>query len=150
MEKLIFRSPEHAAEFTEHVEQRINQERKSGVSNPKEIVAQELAKQFEAEGHGVSQLTRPWEHTKEEHGEVQQLVNVSFMHGLTYAIAQAEKSASFPRNIDLLHDLLTGEMYDAILRSHKHVQHIPVWIYVAISLFFVLLLTAIFASIFLV
>ncbi|MDA1168926.1 MAG: hypothetical protein O3A36_01150 [bacterium] len=150
MEKLIFRSPEHAAEFTKHVEHRINQERKPDISNPKEIVSQELAKQFEIEGHGVSLLSHPWEHTKEEHAEVQQLVNVSFMHGLTSAIAQAEKSTSFPRNIDLLHDLLTGEMYDAILRSRIIVQRMPVWIYFAISVFFTLLLTAIFLFIFLV
>ncbi|MEK7499013.1 MAG: hypothetical protein AAB649_00210 [Patescibacteria group bacterium] len=143
MEKLIFQSPERATEFVDHVENRIKQEQKPGVSKAKEIVSQELVKEFEIAGHGVQVLSHPWEHTQEEHGEAQQLVNISFTRDLTTAIAHAEKSPFFPRNIDLFHDLLTGEMYDAIFRARKNTQQVPVLLIIAIAVFFTLFLGAI-------
>ncbi|HLC49776.1 MAG TPA: hypothetical protein VJI96_05330 [Candidatus Andersenbacteria bacterium] len=139
-ERLIFHSPELASDFTRTVENRIEQERKMGVSNNREIVSQELAKKFEAEGHGVSLLATPWEHSDSEHVEAQALVDVAFHSSLTAAIAQAEKSPSFPRNMDLFHDVLTGQMYDAIVGARINTQHIPYWIIVMIAVFFALLL----------
>lgn len=143
MEKLIFQSPERATEFATHVENRITQERKPGIVKQKEIVSQELVKEFESAGHGVQVLSHPWEHSVLEHAEAQALVNTAFTKDLSAAIAQAEKSPSFPRNIDLFHDVLTGEMYDAISRARINSQHVPGGIIISIAVFFTLLLSAI-------
>lgn len=142
-ETLVFHSPEGAADFTRSVENRIKEENKVGVSADREIVSQELANQFEIEGHGVAPFTHPWEHSHAEHVEAQQLVDVAFSQSLSVAIAQAEKSSSFPRNIDLFHDVLTGEMYEAIRNSRINTQHVPRWIILLLVLFFALLLSAI-------
>lgn len=142
-ERLIFRSKENATEFTERVEGRIAQEQKPGVSHAREVVAQELAHQFEVEGHGVSSYAHPWEHSQAEHAEAQQLVNIAFAHDLTAAIRQAEQSPLFPRNIDLFHDVLTGKMYEAMSSAKLNAHHVPSWIIFLIAVFFSLLLGAI-------
>lgn len=142
-ETLIFQSPEGAEDFTRDIENRIQQEKKHGVVRQREIVGQKLAEQFDGMGHGVSLLSRPWEHTQAEHVEVQKLVDVAFAHDLATAISQAEKSPFFPRNIDLFHDLLTGEMHEAISRTRVPVRHIPLWIILSIPAVFILLLAAI-------
>lgn len=149
-ETLVFNSPEEAATFTRRVEKRIKQEGGPGISHEREIVSQELIKQFEQEGQGVSRVTHPWEHSKEEHAEVQQLVNIAFTHNLTDAISQAEKSPSFPRNIDLFHDVLTGEMYEAIRGTRISTQVVPVWIILLLVVFFTLLLAVILSFVYLV
>lgn len=143
-ERLIFNSVERAKQFTERVEDRITEQKKSGVIKAKEIVSQELAKQFEQEGHGVSAYTHPWEHTEGEHREAQQLVNIAFTNDLAIALSQAEKSPSFPRNIDLFHDVLTGKMYEAIVSARLNTYHAPLWIILLLVFFFVLLFSAIF------
>lgn len=117
-ENLIFSSPQEAAAFRESLEQRKESESVPGVTQDKENVAQELAKKFEEHGHGVSSLHAPWEHTPQEHSEVQGLVDLAFTHDLQTALRHAEQSDLFPRNIDLLHDVLTGELYDAARASH--------------------------------
>lgn len=142
-ETLVFHSPEGAEDFTRNVENRINKEKKVDVSRSREIVSQELAKQFEQEGHGISALTHPWEHSDAEHAEAQRLVDLAFAQDLSVAISEAEKSPSFPRNIDLFHDVLTGEMHEAITRSRVRGHYIPVWVVFLIAMFFALLLSAI-------
>ncbi len=142
-ETLVFNSPEGAEDFTRDVEDRIKEESRSGLSQGREVVSQELAKQFEQEGHAVSGLTHPWEHTEVEHAEAQRLVDLAFAKDLPTAISAAEKSPSFPRNIDLFHDLLTGEMYEAITKARVVSQHVPLWIILLIILFFTLLLSSI-------
>jgi hypothetical protein len=142
-ETLVFHSPEGATDFARTVENRIKKEDKPGVSQAREVVSQELAKQFEQEGHGVSLLTHPWEHSNEEHIEAQQLVDLAFAKDLSAAISEAEKSSSFPRNMDLFHDVLTGEMYEAIQKSRVHTQPVPHWIIWLLVLFFALLLSVI-------
>ncbi len=142
-ERLVFPSPEASADFIRSVETRIQEESRPGISKQREIISQELGKQFDQAGHGVSELTHPWEHTDAEHKEAQELVDVAFHHGLSVAIAQAEKSSSFPRNIDLFHDVLTGEMYDTLKASRVNVVHMPRWMIPLLVVFFALLLTAI-------
>jgi hypothetical protein len=141
---LIFPSVARATAFSEMVTERIAQEKKPGVRRAKEIISHELEKQFELEGHGVSSYAQPWEHTQAEHVEAEQLVRVAFAHGLSAALASAEQSPSFPRNIDLFHDILTGKMYEALVSSRvRAVEHVPYWIIALLILFFALLLSAI-------
>lgn len=142
-ETLVFHSPEDAADFTRDVESRIHEENKPGVSQDREVVARELAKQFEQEGHGISPLTHPWEHSDVEHAEAQRLVDLAFDKDLSVAISEAEKSSLFPRNIDLFHDVLTGEMYEAIQKSRVNTHYTPKWVLFLIAVFFALLLGAI-------
>ena len=142
-ERLIFNSVERATAFTEHVEGRIQKESKPGVERAKEVVSQELAEQFEQEGHGISAYTHPWEHSEAEHVEAQQLVNIAFTSGLSSALVQAEKSPAFPRNIDLFHDVLTGKMYESMVSSRLNTYQVPRVVIAGIALFFVLLLSAI-------
>ncbi len=142
-ETLIFHSPERATDFTERVESRIEKERKVGVTKEREIVSQELAAQFESEGHGVAPLAHPWEHSASEHKEAQQLVDIAFSQDLSVAIARAEQSPSFPRNIDLFHDLLTGEMYKAVVDARVNTYHTPRWMTLLFALVIVLALGAV-------
>lgn len=142
-ERLIFHSPEVASEFARDVEARIAKEQAPGVSKDREIVSQELAKKFEQEGHSVSPLVHPWEHSQEEHIEAQKLVDLAFSSDLATAISEAEKSSSFPRNIDLFHDVLTGEMYESVVKSRINAPHVPLWLIGLIVLFFSLFICAI-------
>lgn len=141
-ENLVFASSEEAVRFQESLEHRIEKERSQDISHGREIVAEELAKKFEEHGTGVSSLHIPWEHTQEEHREAQELVNVAFAENLHTAIAQAEKSDSFPRNIDLFHDVLTGELYDAVVRSRLNVVHASLKAVLVILIPFILMLAA--------
>lgn len=122
-EAQIFRSPERANEFQESFEQRIRAESKKGTSREREIMAEQLAKIFEEEGVGVDRIKEPWSHTKEEHAEAQVLVEMAFTHGLSTALKQAHSSEHFPRNVDLLHDVLTGRLYDAVVADRVNVHH---------------------------
>ncbi len=141
-ENLVFASREEAAQFQESLEHRIEKERSQDTSHGREIVAEELAKKFEEHGIGVSSLHVPWEHTQEEHIEVQELVNVAFAEDLRTALIRAEKSDSFPRNIDLFHDVLTGELYDAVVRSRLNVVHASPKMFFVILIPFMLVLVA--------
>lgn len=123
-EKLVFGNSQEAQVFRESVEGRIDSGRGDGTARPREIVAEELAKKFEEHGVAVASLHTPWEHTQEEHAEVQDLVNIAFADDLRSAINAAEKSGSFPRNIDLLHDVLTGELYDAVVQGRVNTVHV--------------------------
>ena len=117
-ESLIFKSPEKAQEFVERVEGRTKeQEKAQGVTRDREIMAEEVAKEIEKEGEESVDLTQPWEHTPEEHRVVQELVEVAFREDLVLALKKARKSKDYPRVIDLFHDVLTGQMYEAVVQS---------------------------------
>jgi len=122
-ESLIFRDPEHANEFQESFERRVQHESMKGAKRERELMGDELVKVFEQEGVGVTPVREPWEHSQEEHQEAQHLVDVAFSSGLDAALKQAHESAHFPRNIDLLHDALTGALYDAVVVSRVNTHH---------------------------
>lgn len=142
-ENLVFANAQEAAQFREAIETRVATERLSGVTHRREAVAHELAKKFEEHGIGVSSLHTPWEHSKEEHSEVQDLVNIAFADSISVALRRAEHSSSFPRNIDLFHDVLTGELYDAVLGRRLNAVHISKWMMVVLILPVLLLIAAI-------
>jgi len=139
-ETLIFQSPERAEEFTAHIEQRIKEESTHDVSRGREVVSEELVKQFDQHGHGVAVLSHPWEHSVIEHAEAQELVNTAFTKDLSAAIAQAENSPLFPQNIDLFHDVLTGEVYEAVSRMRMNTQTMSYKMVTLLGLFAILVL----------
>lgn len=126
-DNLVFSSSQEAAHFRESVESKIVDEHIPGAQRRREVLAEELAKKFEEHGVGVSSLHRPWEHSQEEHAEVQELVNTAFATDLRDALRKAENSPSFPRNIDLFHDVLTGELYAAVVGQRLNTVHFSVW-----------------------
>jgi hypothetical protein len=117
-ETLIFQTPDEARAWEEKVESRLEHERLGPVSRGRDVVAQALVEEFERQGEGVRVIAHPWEHTPAEHREVQDLVDVSFRKDLGAAIAHARRSEHYPRNLDLFHDVLTGELYK-LVRERK-------------------------------
>lgn len=113
-ETLIFSGLEHAERFREKVLERLEKKNISGPAQTKKIVADAVAEEFESEGEAVGGLWYPWQHSAEEHAEVQQLVDIAFAQNLTTALRLARKSPHYPRNLDLFHDVLTGEMYHVV------------------------------------
>lgn len=143
-DRLVFVDSREAELFRKSLETKIAAERVPGIARGREIIGEELAKKFEEHGVGVLSLRSPWEHSQEEHAEVQGLVNVAFGHDLRTALRRAERSASFPRNVDLFHDVLTGELYDAVLGHRLNTVHASAWIIIAIAVPILLLTAAIF------
>ena len=125
-ETLVFPDQEEAREFAERVEGRITQEQQPGVDKRRDIIAEELANQFDAQGEGVDIVRHPWEHSQEEHQEVQDLVNLSFSKDLRAALKEAKASPNYPRNLDLFHDVLTGEMYKVMADGKVNKQSLTV------------------------
>lgn len=119
-ESLIFSNPEKAQEFTGRLEKRAEQS--PADTSRREQLSEALAHEFEQEGEGVERITHPWEHTPQEHEEVQQLVEIAFEKDLPAALRAARSSDHYPRNVDLLHDLLTTEMYDLVRDSQINKQ----------------------------
>ncbi|MEK7557566.1 MAG: hypothetical protein AAB538_06295 [Patescibacteria group bacterium] len=117
-ETLIFPTPDEAKGWLERVGERITREERKGVRRRRELLGEELAEEFDRQGEGVRVISHPWDHTREEHAEVQRLVDVAFARDLPAALRIARSSDYYPRNIDLFHDVLTTEMYD-LLREHK-------------------------------
>ncbi len=142
-DNLVFSSSQEAAHFRESITEQVAQEQGGGATRRREIVAEELMKKFEEHGVGVTSLHRPWEHSQEEHAEVQELVNTAFASDLRDALQQAENSPTFPRNIDLFHDVLTGELYDAVLGQHLNAVHLSAWKLALLTLPVALLVVAI-------
>jgi hypothetical protein len=143
-ENLVFATAEEAGQFRESVEYAQVEHRGESQSRDREVVGEVLAEKFDQEGHGVSSLHAPWEHSQAEHDEVQVLVDMAFTHDLAAALRKAEQSPSFPRNIDLFHDVLTGELYEAVRTRRLNTAHVPVWIIIASTLLVVLFGAAIF------
>ena len=120
-ETLMFSSPEEAKEFGERVAER-GQTVVQGVRRDREAMAEVVADEFARHGDSVGQYEHPWEHDEEEHGQVQKLVNVAFTDNLETALKLARKSARYPRIIDLFHDVLTGQMYDELVKDKVNAQ----------------------------
>lgn len=119
-ETLVFSNPEQAREFAEKVAEKAATP--EGSRSRKETVKQQLAQEFERSGEAVGTITHPWEHSQQEHEEVQRLVDIAFEKDLPTALNVARSSKGYPRNIDLLHDVLTTEMYDLVKDSHLRRQ----------------------------
>ena len=127
-ETLVFPSAEAAQGFREKVDNGPVKLRRG--ASRRAAVAQQLQEEFAKAGETVGAIKMPWEHTPAEHAEVQQLVDVAFAQDLPAAIRQARKSGHYPRNLDLLHDVLTGEMYE-LMQQHG-LQRQPLgWIFLA-------------------
>lgn len=133
-ETLIFNTAEKAREFAERVEKRAADENGEGVNRPKEIVGEEVVKEIEREGEESVDLTQPWEHTKEEHEEVQQLVDTAFREDLPLALKKARQSDNYPRLIDLFHDVLTGQMYETLVQNKVNQHKSANWQWAIIAL----------------
>ncbi len=142
-ETLIFDSPDKAREFTEAAQEKISKEKRNGMRRDREIVAEAVANEFAQSGHAVHSLKKPWQHTPEEHVEVEDLTDLAFSKDLTTALRKAKVSRHYPRNLDLFHDVLTGELYEA-LREHKlHKQPLIGWTILTLSvviIFFIIFL----------
>jgi hypothetical protein len=144
---LIFKSPEEAGEFVGRVEKRVSQEAKQGVSRKREIVGEELKDEIERQGEEAVDLSQPWEHSLDEHQEVQALVEVAFREDLLLALRKARKSDNYPRIIDLFHDVLTGQMYEALIRAGMNKQKMGKWQWGIVGLVVFLLVAALLAVI---
>lgn len=119
-ETLVFKSAEEAGGFRERVERPSIRLRQG--SGGRARLAEELQEEFARAGETVGTIKAPWEHTAAEHEEVQRLVDVAFAQDLPAAIRQAKASGHYPRNLDLLHDVLTGEMYELMQQHGLHKQ----------------------------
>ncbi len=133
-ETLAFSTPEHAEKFTEKVEQRTEYEEHPEINREREIVAEELAKEFSQAGEEVSLVSTPWEHSTKEHEEAKQLVQIALKKDLRAAIEQAKKQADYPRNVDLLHDLLTTELYNEIRSKGLTRESLSPWLIVIVGI----------------
>lgn len=125
-ETLIFPSSEEARDWLEQLGGRLGREARPGIRRRRELLGEELAREFEKHGEGVGMIVKPWEHTPDEHAEVQHLVDVAFGRDLPVALKLARGSGHYPRNIDLFHDVLTTEMYQ-LLREHRLNRQPIVW-----------------------
>lgn len=132
-ETLLFPNSETAQTFKENVAERMAQQPKSK-EHQRAVVAEAVAQQFTQAGEAVDLVREPWTHTPAEHEEVQQLVNVAFQRDLGAAIAQARRSPHYPRNLDLLHDVLTGEMYDLLREGGLNKQPLGGWVIAVIAI----------------
>ncbi len=127
LETLIFSTSEEADQFVERVEERSRRESKPGVARRREAVSEEVGRELEGRGEPAGVLARPWEHTRQEHEEVQGLVNTAFEEDIAAALKRARASRHYPRVIDLLHDVLTTELYESILQRGLNKQKIFSW-----------------------
>src|SRR5690349_1727359 len=116
-ETLLFAHPEAAQAWRENVGEQLQQAKSPAIDRRREVVAAAVAEQFTQAGTPVQIIREPWTHTSAEHSEAQQLVDVAFAQDLPAAIRLAQKSPHYPRNLDLFHDVLTGEMYDLLQES---------------------------------
>ena len=121
-ETLIFPSSEQARELAERIDESSRQENIRGVKRRRETVADAVSDEFVKQGEAVSSYLQPWEHDKEEHEEAQRLVDKAFEKDLSVAIKKAQGSDGYPRNLDLFHDVLVGEMYDVLVERGLNKQ----------------------------
>ncbi len=123
----MFATPEAAQAFRESVGGALKRQT-STVRRDKEIVGEAVAAQFAQYGEAAGTITHPWDHTPAEHEEVQALVDKAFAEDLPAALKVAKKSPSYPRNLDLLHDLLTKEMYELVKQGELGKQPLGLWL----------------------
>lgn len=133
-ESLIFNDKEGAKEFVERVEKRKAKEKRQGVHRDRELLADELAREIEKQGEEAVDTSRPWEHSPEEHREVQSLVEMAFREDLVLALRKMRKSVNYPRIVDLFHDVLTDQMYEVLAREGLNKQKLGrgLWIMVGV------------------
>jgi len=146
-ESLIFSSREGANKFIERVEKRNAQETRQGVRRDRELMADELAKEIEKEGEEFIDTNRPWEHSPEEHREVQNLVEMAFREDLVLALKKMRKSDNYPRIVDLFHDVLTDQMYEVLLKARLNKQGMSNGIWMLIGLVGLLVLGALVVTV---
>ncbi len=139
-ETLIFPTAEGAQEFSERVRGRVRKQPYQDVQAGREIMAAEVAEEFAKAGEPVDNIRHPWNHTPAEHEEVQTLVNIAFEKDLSFALKKAQQSSSYPRNLDLLHDVLTTEMYDFIMKQQFNRQPMGSWAAVMLGVVLAVLL----------
>lgn len=126
-ETLMFKDVETAQEFKEQTTEQLRQNQ-GGVKKRRDVVAEKIAQEFESQGAPVTLVREPWEHTPAEHEEAQDLVDTAFQVDLPAALKKARESSHYPRNLDLFHDLLTNEMYEAIRESRLDKQPMVLWV----------------------
>lgn len=143
-ETLIFQNPEAAQQFRERVEGRLLREQQPGITKKREAIAQEVTHEFVQAGEAAHSLHQPWEHTPQEHEEVQHLVNIAFAKDLKVALAKSRQSPAYPRNLDLLHDLLTGEMYTILAKHNVNRQPMGLWLFAVVGIIALALLLCVF------
>lgn len=131
---LMFESSERARQFSEKVAERVKQKNRPGIRTDKEVVAQEVAEEFEQHGEPIDIIREPWQHTTQEHEEAQQLVNLAFQRDLGAALRKARMSRNYPRNLDLFHDVLTHEMYQLLQLSEVNKQPLGLWMILIIGI----------------
>lgn len=141
-ESLIFTSKEKAGEFIERVEKRKAGEVRQGVRRDREVLADELAREIERQGEEAIDVSRPWEHSLEEHREVQALVETAFREDLVLALRKIRKSPNYPRIVDLFHDVLTDQMYEALVQAGLNKQRIGKGMWGVVGLVFMILMVA--------
>ena len=137
---LVFASPEEATRFKENVREKVEQQSLATRADQREAVAHTLAQEFSAAGEAVDVVREPWTHTPQEHQEVQQLVDLAFTKDLPTAIAAARKSPHYPRNLDLLHDVITGELYKLIAEGSLNRQPLMGRVVLSVSAVLIVLL----------
>jgi len=140
---LVFSNPEDAGRFRERVENKVTQPKASQQQSKRQAISEELAEEFENQGEVVSSLHQPWEHSEEEHHEVQSLVNEAFEKDLKSALKKAREGAHYPRNLDLLHDVLTNQLYDLMVQQRINKQMVLPWVIAMLSITLVALIASI-------
>jgi hypothetical protein len=123
-ETLAFSNPEQAQEFVERVQEKSQQKERVQNRDERKIIKEELVKEFAKAGQAISGIDKPWRHTPIEHTQAQELVNIAFTKDLKTALRRARHNQQFPRNLDLFHDVLTTELYEAIRQNHMNKQPI--------------------------
>jgi hypothetical protein len=126
---LIFPNSEKAEGFAHEVRDHLQREQiVKGVDKRREKMAEQIEEEFARAGEPVEKMREPWPHTEEEHQEAQKLVDLAFAKDLSAALRQARNSPHYPRNLDLFHDVLTGEMYNLLNESKLNRQPVAGWI----------------------
>lgn len=115
---LIFDRPEAGQQFREQIAEKLPAAQAGGVDHRRDVVAAAVTEQFAANSEGGSLIREPWQHTRAEHAEAQQLVDIAFAQDLPAALKAARQSPHYPRNLDLFHDVLTDELY-TLIRDHQ-------------------------------
>lgn len=127
-ETLIFASPEEAKGFQERVRKQQEQQQKIDVKDDRAGISAALQQEFVQQGESVRTVKDPWEHSPQEHEEAQRLVNVAFEKDLSAAVKEARKSKHYPRNLDLVHDVMTGELYEVLKEHRVNKQPLEHWL----------------------
>lgn len=142
-ETLIFATLQEAQQFRDRVAENLKTPTPAGVTRDREVVAEVVADEFAQAGTPVTTVREPWLHTQAEHEEVQELVDLAFAQDLPAVIKVARQSAHYPRNLDLLHDVLTGELYHLVQEGKLAQQPVSNWLLSAAAILLLVVLAII-------